>query len=167
MYQFEYLLSENDYYEFSKFHAFNSQSGKRNLLVLRLIIPIFFSVYILLFLISKDNSNAVLVEGIVGILFSVIGVFISKFIVIRSIKAQIRRMRKDGKLPYGVSSSLQVNEEFLIDESDGIETKIKYANIEKVALGDYAIYVYFNAIQAIVLPFSVFQSQEEKEERIK
>ena len=80
------------------------------------------------------------------------------------IKFQIAVLKKDGKLPISKSNRLQFEDEFIHEFTDFAETKIRYASIERIEEGAYAIYAYFSAVQAIIIPFSVFDSAVAKEE---
>ena len=46
------------------------------------------------------------------------------------------------------------------------ETKIKYTAMERIEINKNAIYIYFNSIQACIIPFSVFESEKQKSEFI-
>ena len=72
-------------------------------------------------------------------------------------------MKKDGKTPYGSDTLIRFYDDFLIDTTNDTETKIKYASIEKIWINNKsAIYLFFNAVQAFVVPFSVFETEEQK-----
>ena len=72
-------------------------------------------------------------------------------------------MKKDGKLPYGQIGRIEFEQDYIHDITDENETKIKYTNVEKIAINNNYIYIYFNAIQAFLIPFHVFENNEQKE----
>jgi len=76
----------------------------------------------------------------------------------------IRSLKKQGKPPYGESVRIQFNEDFFTHDSNGKEVKDVYSNIEKVTVGSTAIYLYYNAVQATMLPLSIFDSQAQQNE---
>jgi len=77
---------------------------------------------------------------------------------------QIYCSRGDGKLPYGRNTLIRFQAEYIFEMTDEAETKLKYKNIEKIIFGKDVIYIYTSAIQAFLIPFSVFETQEKRDE---
>lgn len=77
---------------------------------------------------------------------------------------QIKMIKKEGKLPYGKEVFARFDDQLFMETANGNESKIDYANIEKIAVGQKAIYIYIGAIQAFIIPFSVFEDEEKREE---
>ena len=73
-------------------------------------------------------------------------------------------MKKYGKLPYGKDVTISFGEDSLIEITPETETKVKYTRIENIVGGTFAIYIYISAVQAFVVPVSVFPSIQEQDE---
>lgn len=164
MYQFKFTLSENDYLEFNKHHLLNAPASKKMLLISRLIVPILFALLALLSLLSNDDSIVVIVKLIIYTLASIVWFFNIKHINMRLLKFNMKLLKKDGKLYYGKDVLFQFNEDFFIETSTDAETKLKYTSIERIEEGKNALYIYIGAIQAYMIPFSVFETTEQKNE---
>ncbi|MDR0288146.1 MAG: YcxB family protein [Clostridiales bacterium] len=162
MYQFKYILNDEDYWEFNKFHLLNAPSNKKNIIMIRLFILIFFALAVLVSLKDFDEVSDLLTLIIVyaviyGILF-----FAVKPFFLRMAKRQIKNIKKDGKLPYGKDILINFNEDCFIETTSYHETKTKYSVVEKVVTGNTALYIYTSSIQAVIIPFSAFESDEQK-----
>jgi len=44
--------------------------------------------------------------------------------------------------------------------------RIAYDNIEKIMIGNDTVYIFINSIQAAIVPFTVFKTEQEKNEFI-
>jgi len=61
-----------------------------------------------------------------------------------------------------VKLSFKYDDDCIIEKAVKTQTSIQYDAIEKIVCSDQAIYVYFSAIQAFVIPFRTFESDEHK-----
>jgi len=164
LYQFKYTLSEKDYMEFNKYHLLNAPSNKRGIIVLRLLLPLIFLVYLLFSFFLFEEHSSLLIEFIIFAVISVIWFFIVKPLLIFNLKLRIKMIKKDGKLPYGKDVLVQFDEDSFIETIHEAESKANYKIIEKIAVGKNAAYIYINAMQAVIVPFSVFETNEQKNE---
>ena len=162
MYKFSYTLNDTDYLEFNIFHANNSAVYKKQLLVLRLLLPLVLAVLLLVYYTYNRDPLELLIKGIVYAIGSLLWFFVAKSLRTSSIKSNIKAMKKSGKLPFGKNTEIQFGEDDIHDISELSESKIKYSVIEKIAMGKNAIYIYFSSIQAFIIPFSVFENEEQK-----
>ncbi len=165
MYKFEYSLTDSDYIKFNIFHTFNSKSGKKNMLTLRLIVPVILFFILFIPLINKENRDIIFFSSTIFIYLvsSIICFFLAKHFQIYFIKKMVKRIKKDGKLPYGKNNLIKFDQNFIYEVNDKIETKTKYTVLENIMVDDNAIYIYFSAIQAYIIPFRVFENDEQKE----
>lgn len=163
MYQFKYALNESDYFEFNKFHMFNSPSGKKNIIMLRVFLPLLFVIMLLVSFSDYEDKKEFIYLCVGYAIVSAIWCFIVKPLYFIILKSNLKRIKKDGSLPYGKEVSIKFDDECFIEDTDQIETKIQYSKVERIALG-YAIYIYFSAIQASIVPFSAFENNREREE---
>lgn len=163
LYQFKYLLDDNDYLEFNKFHMYNSLSNKKAIIALRLAVPILMTINLLLFQKSYQKLETLVISIIIIAVFSIIWALLVKPLLLLVLKANIKMLKKDGKLPYGKDVLMEFGEQNFIETTKETETKTNYSQIEKITLGNTAIYIYINSIQAYIIPFSVFTGDESKE----
>jgi len=78
------------------------------------------------------------------------------------LKTTIKLKKKDGKLPYGKNVLILFDEDFFYETTNEAEMKIKYSSIEKTAIGNSAIYIFIGAMQAFIIPLSVFETEKQK-----
>jgi len=160
-YQFEYELTEEDYLEFNKFHTLERSAKPKNHVRIRLCASLIMLISVAMFLIDSRVFAAIcLVFSLAFFIISIFGTRIDLFFI----KSAINAMKKEGKLPYGKNNLLQFHEEFIMEFEDEDESKFKYITLEQVVTGNCAIYIYRNAITAIILPFSAFESKEQRNE---
>jgi len=76
-------------------------------------------------------------------------------------KSQIKNAMKYGKFN-NKDVILRFDENIITEITDKNENKIKYSIIEKIALGKAAVYIYIGALQAFIIPFWVFESEQQK-----
>lgn len=164
MFSFKYILNDEDYISFNKYHLLNSSTGKRNLMSFRFIIPFFcFLIIIIFYVTSYDNPILIISEAVLMAIFSVLWIVLSKKFMLYSIKRHVKKLKSDGRLPYGGNGELIFNDESIHDISAKTESKISYTLIEKIGVTQEAIYIYFSSIQAFILPTSVFAGDDEKQ----
>ena len=162
LYQFEYVLNDRDYVAFSIHHMRNSQANKRSILIIRLLI------LLILFISFLRNFSDYTEHGILigGVILYVICFMIlwfamkplSEFIL----KVQIEMAKKEGKLPYDREITMEFYEDYFIEITKETENKTKYTKIEKIIIGDNAIYIFVSAMQSFIIPFSVFKSEKQR-----
>lgn len=164
MYKFSYSLDEKDYLEFNRFH-FNTASANRKItLLLRLFVPVMLIVLSLPTFVNHEDMYEVLISGVICVITSVIWFFAVKPLCMLNIKVSMKFMKKDGKLPYGKNVQIYFNEEEIHETTEVAESKVKYSNIEKIAEGSQAVYIYIGAAQAFIIPLSVFETEVQKNE---
>jgi len=83
---------------------------------------------------------------------------LSEFIL----KVQIEMAKKEGKLPYDREITMEFYEDYFIEITKETENKTKYTKIEKIIIGDNAIYIFVSAMQSFIIPFSVFKSEKQR-----
>lgn len=166
MYHFRYTLDEQDYFAFNKYHLFNSPTNKKNLLANRLVVPIMF-VLCGLFIgtIVKEpflSYYFYIAFGIVAICWLIF----FKTIMKKQIKRNMKRMKKRGKLPYQRDITISFEDDVIVEITENGESKVKYSALERVITTEKAIYIYINAMQAILLPCAVFSDEKERDDFI-
>ena len=77
-------------------------------------------------------------------------------------KKEIKKIKKEGKLPYSKEAILKFDAESIHEITPNTESKSNYPLIEKIAVTEKAIYIYFSSVQAYILPLTAFSDEMEK-----
>lgn len=166
MFQFSYTLSENDYFEFNKYHAFNSPGSKKNMLLFRFGVPI---ISVVCGLIAGTIVDEPVVTYYFYIAFGIVAILwliFFKWLMVKQIKKNISRIKKSGKLPYQINVTISFEDDFFVETTENGEARVKYSAIERIIIAEKAIYIYTNAVQAILLPFTVFSDEQKYDDFI-
>lgn len=73
------------------------------------------------------------------------------------------KVKKEGRLPYSNEAILKLDYEKIHEITPNTENVIKYSLIEKIAITEKAIYIYFSSVQAYILPVTAFSEEMEKQ----
>ena len=164
MYQFINSVTEDDYLAFNEYHLLHSTQGKRVLMTHRLLTPSISLFAIVVFWIA-DVSRELLITEMIGLgLLSIVMTISSKKRILKTVKRNIARFKRDGKLPFSKDTIITFDEDHVHEKSNETETRIQYSMIDKVVEGNQVIYIYFSALQAFILPHRSFESDEQKNE---
>ncbi|MBU1142561.1 MAG: YcxB family protein [Firmicutes bacterium] len=166
MFQIKNSITKDDYLVFNQYHLLHSEQGKRAINMFRILTPVVSLLAIVIFWIAEVSQTLLIAEIIALSIVSIVMAFYSKKILLKSIKKNIRKLEKDGKLPFNKETTITFNDDSLHEKTIHTETSIQYAAIEKIIQGDQAIYVYFSALQAFIFPYRSFESDEQKNEFI-
>ena len=165
IYTFSYNIDNNDYLQFVKYHHGNSRDSRRRILFSQLVIPAVFAIWITMQLANSQNPAATMTMGIVFVIFSIVWIFfLSKHLLWLSMKSNLTAMQKNNTLPFDSKIRLELGDENICQITENSETKVIYSDIEKITQGPNAIYVYISATQAFIMPFSVFDSDIQRNE---
>jgi hypothetical protein len=170
MYVFYYELTQKD---FLTFFAYNSAKSKSRKSVQRYMV---FFLTVLIFIVAVTATHSaesrpwfaiVLITVIFAVVTNVFIWLTVKPLTALILKLNFKMMKKDGKLPFGFPTTLTFENDYILDASERAETKLFYPTVVKIAESPDAIYVYINAIEALVLPHRVFESGEQKQELLR
>lgn len=175
-YQFSYLLTDDDYIDFQLFcfyeQHFGAKRGKFHrhwhwllpLAVAVLLVPI------ILWAWANPVLPTIAFALLVGSFVCALYIFVfsllgrnRRFTRFR-IKRVAKKLKARGKLPYHANVALSFGEDGLLEIADGIEQKVPYEHIQKIAVDREAFYIYIDLLRGFILPFSVFESPEQREE---
>lgn len=164
MFEFEYTMTKEDYLRYNEYHFLNSKSGKTQIKKYRWTVGIAAIVMLALAVYYTVELELDVLAGALFVFSAVIIVcmFCGKKIVIRNLKKAVNKASADGKEPYGYKSAISFKDEYIECISELKETKIRYGAIEKVCSSDDAVYIYIEALQALVLPERVFADEAQK-----
>lgn len=164
MYTFTIQLTEEDYIRFNVAHFFNSPMSKKNKFTMQYITPLLMLLLAplaALFLHRSTGVPPVFVYAAFGIAILLYMIRFKNFIN-STIKKNIQKMEKSGKLPFDKNSTLTFSQDQITDVSEKGETKIYYTALERIDQDDNAFYIYHSTIQAFIVPFRVFASLDEQ-----
>ncbi len=164
MYSFNYNVTEQDYLEFNKNHLKNSKEGKSLITVYRLLAFVI-AICPIPNLLEIGFSNPFLT--IIELLLVMIGVILficaDKF-ALWCVSIAAKHRKKSGKMNYTPEGTISFDEEQIIDVCETSEMKIKYSVLEKVYVTPVAFYFYISSMQAFILPYKSFSSQQQLDE---
>lgn len=159
--EFTVHLNDEDYLEYNMYHFMHSQAGKRQLVYVRFVGPAICAL-VFLWIWLFCEPLLVVIEGIALAVFAVIWEIQANKIVFRNLIRTIRKMKKDGKLPYAKETKVEFLEDEIIQKTDQQEHKYSYTVVEKICESEKAMYIYVNAVQAVIVPKNCFRDTEEK-----
>ena len=160
MYTFNYTLDDKDYSQFAIHHFETEMSQRRFTLILRLC-AIFMLVITVIFVVLTGEIR---VYNILSVAIACLLLFGLPLIMRIAMKNQIKAMKKGGNAPYGEALQIHFGEGDVHSVSKSTETRVKYASLDKVCEDNNAVYIYMNAIQAIVIPRRAFEDEAQKAE---
>lgn len=163
MFVFNINLNDDDYILFNQYHLLNSPSGKKTLLSFRFIIPLICFLVVVIFCLAGSDFLLIIIEAVFMTIFSILWVVFSKNMLLKSMKKRIIKLKKEGRLPYTNEGILRFDEESIQEITPNTETKTNYSLIEKIAVTEKAIYIYFGSVQAFLLPLTTFSDENEKQ----
>lgn len=162
MFEFEITLDDEDYLLFNQYHSLNSPIGKKDLMLFRLIIPFICFMVVAVCYILRFDFQLILIEAVLMTIVSILWVGYSKKVTLKSVRRRIEKIKKEGRLPYSREAILKFDDEGIHEITPNTENKLKYSLIERVAVTEKAIYIYFSSVQAIILPVTAFSEEMEK-----
>ena len=160
-------LSEDDYFAFNIFHSFESSHGKKMINTTRLffilaMVVLAALVFLVLGWTTFSTTNAALL-----LLFTLLYMMFYKKISIRILKAQIKRLKKMGKLPFEPISTLEFYEDKLVEATPSRRTEQKYDALERICVvAERYVFLYTSSVGAYLLPIAQIKAQLNQEELI-
>lgn len=160
LFQLNINLNEEDYLSFNCFHSFESVNGKKTIRKTRLffIIAMLFLAVFFMFVMELTTFSAIYTTLL--LLFTLLYMVFFKKILTRNIKAQIRRLKETGKLPFNPVSTLEFYEDKMVEITESSRTEQGYTNFERICVvkGRY-ILLYTSSVGAYILPVAQISTQ--------
>lgn len=160
LFQLNINLSEEDYLSFNNFHSFESVNGKKAIRKNRLFFTlsvIFLAV--LLVLVMGLTTFSVIYTALL-LLFTLLYMVFFKKILTHNMKAQIKRLKKTGKLPYDPVSTLEFYEDKIVEITESSRTEQSYNIFERVCVvKNRYILLYKTSVTAYILPVAQINTQ--------
>lgn len=164
-FRFQLIFNDNDYLEYNKFHLLRSPYGEKPRKSMKSMPTVMLVGFALISLIFNGFSLSSLLYIIpLFIIWLLFWLFMDKFLIY-TVKMQIKQLEKNGKLPYSKASILEFYEKGLVEITEDNKTELKYTAIERISIVDKKyIYIHTNSITAYIIPYSVFESDEQRSE---
>ena len=164
MYSFNYNVTEQDYLEFHKNHLRNTKEGKRLIWVYRLLVLTMMIAPIPSILDFGFSEPFLTIMDLMIVTIGIILFICANQFTLWCVSRTIKRQQKKGNAKYTPKGLLSFDEEQIIDVCETSEMKVKYSVLEKVYVTPVAFYFYISSIQAFILPYKSFSSQQQLDE---
>lgn len=161
-FRFDISLTDQDYFDYNIFMLLKSPYNKNMILTFRIIVSAFFAIIPSIPLLSNEFSTGTIV-GIILILTVIVlyNIFFSKSFA-RTIKSNMKKQKKKGKLSYTPLSNLEFYDDKFVETSPLNKTEQSYAAIERISIVENrVIYIHENSVVGYIIPRTCFNSPEE------
>ena len=148
--QIKYEFEMDDWMALQKHHLQQSKPFKNSVLLITILVPVFFSLFLLMHLIRGEFNI------IIAIIFAVLSVFWLIFFPKRAMSIFLPRIKR--RLENGDNSSvlgwhtLTFTDKDILQIKPELETRIQWSGIQNVGVNDAYIFIYLTTISAIVIP---------------
>lgn len=153
-------LSEDDYLDFNKFHSFESKHGKKLINKTRIFFILAMVVLAALFMLVMGVTMFTVIYAAILLLFTLLYMVFFKKILTHNIKAQIKRLKKIGKLPFDPVSTLEFYEDKMVEITASRRAEQGYNIFERICVvKDRYILLYHSSVAAYILPVAQIDTQ--------
>ena len=161
LYKISYTLSDDDYYDFNKYYVLSIPQQRRQLRAFRFGFPSISLV--IMFIAIRSIWSSPHIYFIYAIIAGLSLAWIIAFsrIIDFSMRRQIAKMKKQGKVVYDKSVALAFGESSFAEKTPESEAVIQYTMLERIAETDKAIYLFARANMAYIVPKRAFVSETE------
>ena len=167
LFQLNINLSEDDYLDFNKFHSFESMHGKKLINKTRVFFVLAMIVLAALFLLVMGFTTFSITYVALLSLFTLLYMVFFKKILTRNLKRQIKRLKKVGKLPFDLVSTLEFHEDKMVEITALQRTEQSYSIFERICVvKNRYILLYKSSVNAYILPVSQIKEQLKQEDFI-
>lgn len=160
--KYQITLNDDDYLQYNIFYTCRTPSGKRALRTSQLFIPIFSVIFILMLLISGARPYFILTAVIFLSLLFVSSYLRTPKILEKNLRKSLKRMQKDGKLPYHARAEIEFQDTIITERYEQGEFRLKYEDIDHIYFEKDYLYIFFTAMQALVIPYRCLGAEKER-----
>ena len=119
-------------------------------------------VFIALTLVINGFSTGALIGVITLVAFLVVMELLLKKYITFTLKANLKNLKKKGKVAYSPSATMEFFEQAFTEVTDNVKTEQKYSSVERVSVvRGRAIYLHVNSLASYILPLSAFDNKEQ------
>ena len=163
MFEFEFDLTLKEYIRYNMYHQSHAPYFKQRNLLSRLGVPIVLLVILIFAIAIKAELKTIIILAVLFTIISVLYNLLYNQVTARTLNRQVMDLDKEGRCPYNKHSILKFNNDSLIEISPTEESNVDYDTIEKIVEITGLLLIYISTLNAIIMPVSVFTSQEQKE----
>ena len=155
-------FSEEDYIRYNVFASKHLRLGRRSRNITRFSIPFFALCILLIFIVSGKDSDLIMIEAAFLAVLSVVWIALTPKMVDSSIRRNIKKAKKDGKIPTFSEAEIEFRDDDIVEKTQRSVSQVKYEDVEKVYFTKNYIYIFVGVVQAIVIPRSCLGGDWEK-----
>ena len=160
-------LSEDDYFDFNKFHSFESMHGKKLIIRTRIFFVLAMIILAALFNFVMGLTTFSVIYTSFLLLFTLLYMVFFKKVLTRNMKTQIKRLKKIGKLPFNPVSTLEFYEDKMVEITALQRTEQSYSIFERICVvKDRYVLLYKSSVSAYILPVLQIKEQLNQEDFI-
>ena len=164
LFQLNINLTEDDYLAFNNFHSFESAHGKKTLKKTRLFFTLTMVLLAALFVLAVGVTTFSVVYTVLLLLFTLLYMVFFKKILTHNMKAQIKRLKKVGKLPFDPVSTIEFYEDKMVEITSSKRIEQGYSSFERICVvKDRYILLYHSSVGAYILPVAQIKAQVNQE----
>lgn len=163
LFQLNIHLSEDDYLAFNIFHSFESAHGKKTIKKTRLFFTLTMVLLAALFVLVIGVTTFSVVYTVLLLLFTLLYMVFFKKILTHNMKAQIKRLKKVGKLPFDPVSTIEFYEDKMVEITASKRTEQGYSSFERICVVKDCILLYHSSVGAYILPVAQIRAQLNQE----
>lgn len=160
--KFDIQLDDEDYVNFNIFHMFHSNYGKKSILLGRLMMFCFSCVAILIMIMAGAERGLLLTESVVLLIVSIVHFIYYPKMAKKKIRKQIYKIKEEGALPYNSKETVEFNNTEIIEVSPKEVLRTNYTEITAFHLSDEYMYLYKDALRAIIIPYRCLGNRKEE-----
>lgn len=145
-------VNESDYIKFNEYYALHSKQGKKSLAVMRWTAPVC-SILLIVFLAIRGIGIEFFIAEIVGLtILSVVEFSMAPKRFRKNVEKNVKKLRREGKLPYTEAAILEFCDDVFIETTENSVKKIHYSDVNRIGSTDEHIFIFFDAVQAVIIP---------------
>ena len=175
-FKFNINLTKQDYIDFNIFTALKMPQGRKQLKGTRKTVTVIYCVAIILMLAGGICVQLLTEKFVSGIILYILTALLIGGLIhyhlhfeesmAGSLTKYVEKTLEQGRAPYSAFSTVEFTDEGIIETDENSKIEHKYSVIESIGVDTAALYLHFDAVRAIILPFSCFESVEQREEFI-
>lgn len=163
-FQLNITMTEQDYLAYNCFHSLESRTAKKRLRKSRSVFSAIIVTFGVLYtLMSGWNPDTVLYLSLLCF-FSLIYLVFFKKVLLFSLKSQIKKLKKVGRLPFDPAAKFEFYEDHLVEICPSTRTEWGYDALDRVCIvPDRFVLLYSSTVGAYVLPIAQLSQQVDLE----
>ncbi len=160
--KYQITMNDEDYLQLNIFYTYHTQRGKRVHRTQMLLFLFFSAIIILMRFLSGTEPCRILSISIFLVTVFVILFLRTPKMLEKRLRKRLKRIQKDGKLPYHVQAEIEFQDSMITKRHAQGELRLKYEDLDHVYFTKDYIYIFFTAINALVIPYRCLGAEKER-----